>query len=55
MQIVEPVIERPWLVEWANTKERIDTELKSAKTVEVLDRADLRGEKSRRRQRAERC
>ena len=54
MQIVEPVIERPWLVEWASTKERIETELKRARAVEQLDRADLRGEESRRRQRAER-
>ena len=54
MLIVEPVIERPWLVEWARTKERIETEVKRAKAVELLDRVDLRAEKSRRRQRAER-
>ncbi len=54
MQIIEPVIERPWLAEWAAAAERIDAELNHTNAVEHLDRADERGEESRRRQRAER-
>ena len=53
MQIIEPVIERPWLADWEATKERIGAELKNGKAVRILDRAEVRSEGSRRRQQAE--
>ena len=45
MRIVEPVIVRPWLAEWATAKELIAHE---------MDQADAQGDGSRRRDRAER-
>ena len=48
MQIVEPVIVRPWLAEWAVTKERLSAELERAASDASTQAA------SRRRQRAER-
>ena len=54
MRIVRPVIVRPWLAEWETAKELITDEIDRMDTVRQLDRADLRGEASRRRQRAER-
>ena len=48
MQIVEPVIERPWLADWAAAKERISASLERAETNPTPQAA------SRRRQRAER-
>ena len=48
MQLVEPVIVRPWLAEWAATKERLSAELEQASTASTSHAA------SRRRQRAER-
>ena len=48
MQIVEPVIVRPWLADWAATKERLGDLLNQASTASTSHAA------SRRRQRAER-
>ncbi len=48
MQIVEPVIVRPWLAEWAATKEELSAELEQSSNAATSQAA------SRRRQRAER-
>ncbi len=48
MQIVEPVIVRPWLAEWAATREELSAQLERASTAKTTQTA------SRRRQRAER-
>ena len=48
MQLVEPVIVRPWLAEWAATKERLSALLDQAGKAKTTQAA------SRRRQRAER-
>lgn len=48
MLIVEPVIVRPWLAEWAATKDAIEKLLRQAEIAGDLDRAGRRGQAAQR-------
>ena len=54
MLIVEPVIIRPWLVEWETTKNLIGAELDYAEAARQRGRATAAADETRRRDRAER-
>src|SRR5439155_25585991 len=48
MMIIEPVITRPWLAEWAKAKADIEALLRRADIADTLDRSGRRGHAAQR-------